>query len=130
MFEVTVYGQPIIFFESISSYMSPTIQIQTDGMHLFWNICNFELNLLLDLGWGTRLSKCNRNGAGVTKQPVRWGGDKNLFFLYRNLRLLLNLPLTLQKEFHPMSKKICHCVIFLNMCISSYLISSLLAWLS
>ena len=42
-YEAVIYVQPINFFESILSYMSPIIQIQRDGTHLFWNISIVKL---------------------------------------------------------------------------------------
>ena len=76
------------------------------------------LTLIFCLSWGTKLNKHNQNGA--LSESYKEIYDKNVFFLYKNLSLLLILFITFKaidsprKSFIQQATKVCHCMILLN----------------
>ena len=94
------------------------------------------MTLIFCLSWGTKLNKYNQNRAvRELHSNLRRGGDKNLFFLYKNLTLLLILFITFKaidspervsSNKQPRYVTVWYCL----MCISPYLISKLVTLLS
>ena len=79
-------------------------------MHLFWSICNFDFNLLFKLGYQAKQAQSKWGCIRELQSSLRRGGEKNLYFLYINLSLLLILFITFTtidspEGFHPMSKQ-------------------------
>ena len=58
-------------------------------MHLCWSICNFDFNLLFKLGYQAEQALSKWGCIIELQSNLRRVGDKNLFFLYKNLSLLL-----------------------------------------
>ena len=92
------------------------------------------LTLIFCLSWGTKLSKHNQNGV-VWESNLWRGRDKNLFFLYKNVGLLLILFITF-KAIDSQERVSCNkqpryvAVWYCLLCISPYVISRLLILLS